>query len=129
LIDIDSITPEKFQALQLEVDALDRQPAALLLLEKMMKRIAECFGVPLTTGHREVGELPEVRRVLDCRVQEGATRYMGVSIASDGYYHCSLMEMADQYEMIHKAASGAAWYFIVGRAYPQLWGRHTPKRS
>ena len=121
LITANSITPENLRALLIEIDALDQLPPNLLVIEKMVRLIADYFEIPLSTNLREAGKLPKVRRVLDCTRTERPERCMYVVIEADGYYHCTFRTMADEYSQIQQVASTAAWYFMIGLPYPRLW--------
>jgi hypothetical protein len=111
MITVDSIAPEEFQRLKADVDALDRMTPSLEVLERMVRLVAERFSVPVTARYRG--------RCLDFEV---GNNYMNVKL-QDGRYSCFHQCMADRYEMVHTATSAAAWYYIVGRSYPRLWGQ------
>jgi hypothetical protein len=115
---VPKIEPEKLKALNDEVDALDRLPPSLEVLERTVKLVAKRFSVTVLAAYRVSGPTT----YLD--FSEGSpAKYMSVKLEDDGRYHCFHQYMQDQYDILEAATSTVAWYYLIGRPYPSI-GRY-----
>jgi hypothetical protein len=133
MITVDSIEPEKLKLLRAEIEALDALPLSLEVLEKMVKLIADRFSLSVSATYRDyayndraTGDTT-LTRYLDFKFGP-QMQIMNVRLESN-QYHCFHQCMADRYDRIAKSTSTAAWYYLIGLAYPKLWPRPEPRRS
>lgn len=115
---VPKIAPDKLKVLTNEVDALDRLPPGLEVVERTVKLIAERFSVTVSAAYRVSGPTT----YLDFR--EGSpAKLMNVKLEDDGRYHCFHQYLNDRYDRLETATSAVAWYYLIGRPYP-LVGRY-----
>jgi hypothetical protein len=118
---IPRIEPKKLSTLIVEINALDRLPPSLEIVERMVKLIANRFCVPITATYRVHGKPPNCITYLDFEWGRPANM-MNVRLEGNGY-HCFHQFCADRYDRLETATSLVAWYYFIGRPYP-LIGRY-----